>query len=144
MPALKALRASAWTLFLMGLAHLAGHLTSLKEISSPSDDKMRALVAAMNGYVVPDYVDGRSFMSMYQGFSLMMAAMPLLIAALVLTSCSLLKDDPAGLRRVARMHAGGMLVLSVIAANYFILPPTIFLLVAFGLAAFALARLRKA
>jgi hypothetical protein len=144
MNAVKALRASAWTLFLMGVAHLIGHLVGLKDLTSPPDEKTRSLVAAMNGYILPDYQVSRSMMSIYQGFSLMLSATSLMIGSLVIVASSILKDNPQALRRFARIHLGGLFVLSVISVNYLITPPTTFLLVAFGLAAFATARLRKA
>jgi hypothetical protein len=128
----------------MGVAHLIGYFVSLKDLTNPTDEKARALVAAMNGYLLPDFPVGRSVMSLYQGFNLMMSAMALMIGSLVIVASSILKDNPQALRRFARIHLGGMFVLSVISVNYFITPPTTFLLVAFGLAAFATARLRKA
>ena len=63
------------------------------------------------------------------------------LAALVLMAIRLMKEDPVQLRRFTRIYLAGTFVLSVISIKYFILPPTVFLLVAFGLAAFALARL---
>ena len=140
----RAIRWSAWTLFAMGAAQLLVHIQTMSQFGSPPDDRTRAIYMAMNGYTVPDFPIERSILSRYFGYSLMMAATSLLIAALVLVAVKSMQEDRPALRRLARMYLAGLLVLTVISVNYFIWPPTIFLLVSFGLAAFALAGFRKA
>lgn len=144
MPYLKALRASAWTLFAMGLLHLVGHLTSVRSFTNPPDDATRVLARSMMEYVVKDFPVDRSVASLYFGFSLFFSAGSMLIGALILLCLGPLGEMPAVLRRVTRAYAAGLLVLTAISVNYFIWPPTVCLLVAFGFAALAMAGLRKA
>jgi hypothetical protein len=141
--ALKALNSSAWFLFAMGLFHIAGHLKGRSDMANPADAKTRQLVEIMRGYVIPDFPIERSMLAVYEGLSLVMSVLSILVSALVLIAAAELKDGPKSLRRLARMYTAGLLVFTVISVNYFVWPPTIFLLVSFGLAAFALARLRK-
>ena len=138
------LRVSAWTLFAMGVAHTLGHIAGLKDFRAPSDEKTRVLVTAMNGYMVGSEPAIRSMTSLYLGFSLFLAATSMIIAALVLVAAKSCYNDSVSLRRVTRIYLGGLLILSAISVNYFIWPPTIFLLSAFGFAARAMALLRKA
>ena len=77
------------------------------------------------------------------GYSIFLAAATIIIAALVLMAIRLMKDDADQLRRFTRIYLAGTFVMTVISVRYFVLAPTILLLVAFGLAAFAMARLRK-
>lgn len=140
----RAIRWSAWTLFAMGVSQLIVHIQTMSQLGNPPDERARGLYLAMNAYTVPDFPIERSILSRYFGYSLMMAATSLLIAALVLVAVKSMENDPQALRRLARMYLGGLLVLSIISVNYFIWPPTIFLLVSFGFAAFALAGFRKA
>ena len=128
----------------MGAAQLLAHFQTLSQFGNPADERTRALYLAMNAYTMADFPIERSILSRYFGYSLAMAAATLLVAALVLVAVKAMQNDPAALRRLARIYAGGLLVLTVISMNYFIWPPTVFLLVSFGLAALALARFRKA
>lgn len=139
----RAIRWSAWTLFVTGVSQLLVHLQTISQLGSPPSEKASAVYQAMSAYTVPDFPVERSILSRYFGYSLMMAATCLLVAALVLVAVKAMENDPQVLRRFARMYTGGLLVLTVISINYFIWPPTVFLLVSFGLAAFALARFRK-
>ena len=144
MAAIKALRASAWTLFAMGVAHLFGHLLGHYQMNNSPDPKIRALVAAMQGFNVDEFPIRRNILEIYNGLSISLAAFAMIAAALVLISAQALKDNPEALRRLVRVYLAGTFVLTVIAVQYFVWPPTVFLLVSFGLAAFSLARLRKA
>ncbi len=144
MPDTRALRWSAWTLFVMALAHLLGHILTLRTFASPQDPKDAALVQAMSAYVLPGVPAGRSFLDLYVGFSVFYSAACATIAGIVLMAVSGLKNDAAALRRLARIYLAGLLALTIISVRYFPMPPTIFQLVAFGLGAFGLARLRKA
>ena len=99
---------------------------------------------AMMGYSVKDFPIDRTVASLYFGFSLFFSASSMLLGALLLLTATALKDQPAKLRPVVRAYTAGMLVLVAVSMNYFIWPPTVCLLVAFGLAAFSMARLRKA
>lgn len=127
----------------MGGAHLLGHVNSMRDMQQPADEASRALYAAMRAYTVHDVPFDRTVMSLYLGFSLTYTAMCLLIAGLVLVAAKALNDHPAGLRTFARMYLAGLFTFTVISMQYFIWPPTVFLLVALGLAAFGVARLRK-
>ena len=142
--ALKVLRASAWFLFTLGLFHIVGHLKGRADMANAADAKTRQLVEVMRGYVVPDFPIERSVMAIHEGLSLAMSLLSMMVAALVLVSASELKERPEALRRLARLYAAGLLVFTVVSVNYFVWPPTVFLLVSFGLAVFALARFRKA
>jgi hypothetical protein len=144
MPYLRSLRASAWTLFVMGILHLFGHLQGTRAFTSPPDEATRSLAQTMMRYSVNDYPIDRSIASIYLGFSLFFSAAALVIGALVLLSATALRENPKGLRPIVRTYTGGLLVLTAISVNYFVWPPTICLLIAFGLAAFALVGLRKA
>lgn len=144
MQAPLSLRVSAWVLFAMGLTHTVGHIAGLKEWKSPSDEKTRVLVTTMNTYMLGDWPVDRSMTSIYLGFSLVMAATPMMIAAIILVASRALQDNRPNLRRLTRIYLAGLLILSAISVNYFVWPPTIFLLTAFGLAAWAMAGLRKA
>lgn len=141
---LRALRASAWTLFTMGILHLIGHLSGVRSFTNPPDEAMRTLAQTMMGYSVKDFPIDRSAASLYWGFSLFFSAYSMMIGALVLLVASALQDQPRALRPIVRAYTGGLLVSSAVATNYFVWPPTVCLLVAFGLGAFSLARLRKA
>lgn len=131
-------------MFALGAAQLLVHIQTISQLGNPPDERAHAVYMAMNAYTVPDFPIQRTILSRYFGYSLMMAATTLLVAALVLAAVRSMQNDPAALRRLARLYVGGLLVLTIISINYFIWPPTIFLLVSFGLAAFALARFRKA
>ncbi|MGJ5819207.1 LIC_13387 family protein [Paludibaculum fermentans] len=144
MQAPLSLRVSAWVLFAMGLAHTLGHIAGLKEWRTPPDERTRILVTTMNNYMVGSSPVDRSVTSIYLGFSLVVAATPMMMAALVLVASKALQEDRPNLRRLTRIYLAGLLVLSAISINYFIWPPTIFLLTAFGFAAWAMAGLRKA
>ncbi|MBI4889862.1 MAG: hypothetical protein HY821_04495 [Acidobacteria bacterium] len=137
------LRASAWTLFLMGCLHIMGHLTGARAFTNPPDEPTRAIAKAMMGYTVRDFPIDRTIASLYFGFSLTFSAFSLLAGALVLLTSTALKDDLPALRPILRAYTGGLLVLTAISMNYFIWPPTICMLVAFGFAALAMARLRR-
>jgi hypothetical protein len=144
MPYFRTLRASAWTMFTMGVLHLLGHWNSARAFTQPPDEPTKALVAAMMGYVVKDLPVDRTAASLYLGFSLFFSAASMLLGALVLLAATALQDQPAKLRPLVRAYAAGLLVLVAVSMNYFIWPPTVCLLVALGLAAFSMARLRKA
>lgn len=139
----RALRWSAWTLFAMGVGHMVSHIVGLGDLVNPKDEATRAAVVAMKNQIVSDPMGDRSMLEFYLGFSIFLAAATIIIAALVLMAIRLMKDDAAQLRRFARIYLAGTFVMTVISIKYFILAPTVFLLVAFGLAAFATARLRK-
>lgn len=141
---IRALRASAWTLFTMGILHLLGHLTGVRAFTSPPDDPTRALAQAMMGYSVKDFPIDRSVASLYWGFSLYFSAGSMLIGALVLLCATALKDQPKALRPVVRAYVAGMLVTTAISINYFVWPPSVCLLIAFGFGALSLLGLRKA
>ncbi|WP_407674038.1 LIC_13387 family protein [Paludibaculum fermentans] len=144
MQAPLSLRVSAWVLFAMGLAHTLGHIALLKQWRTPPDQKTHVLVTTMNTFMLGDYPIDRSMTSIYLGFSLFVAATPMMMAALVLVASKAMQDDRPNLRRLTRIYLSGLLVLSAISINYFVWPPTIFLLTAFGFAAWAMAGLRKA
>lgn len=127
----------------MGVAQLLVHLQTISQLGNPPSDRAVAVYQAMNAYTVPDFPVARSILSRYFGYSLMMAATCLLVAALILVAVKAMENDMPALRRFTRMYTGGLLVLTIISINYFIWPPTVFLLVSFGLAAFALAGFRK-
>lgn len=144
MQAPLSLRVSAWVLFAMGLAHTLGHIAALKEWKNPPDERTRVLVTTMNNYTLGDFPVDRSMTSIYLGFSLFIAATPMMLAAIMLVASKALEDDRPNLRRLTRIYLAGLLVLSAISVNYFVWPPTLFLLTAFGFAAWAMAGLRKA
>jgi len=127
-----ALRASAWTLFITGILHLIGHVSSARSFTNPADDATRNLARVMMDYTVPDFPVARSMASLYLGMSLCFSAFCLILGAMVVIFCSILKDNSAALRRVTRMYLAGLLVLTAISVNYFVWPPTVCLLVAFG------------
>jgi len=102
------------------------------------------MAAAMNGYVLPDFPIARSMTSIYLGLSVMFTTVALLAGAIMVMVAKALADQPKVLRPIARMYLAGLLVMTIISVNYFIWPPTVCLLVSLGLAAFAIARLRKA
>ena len=141
---LRALRASAWTLFVLGVLHLLGHLQGTRAFTSPPDEATRTLAQTMLRFSVKDFPVDRSIASLYLGFSLFFSAASLLIGALVLLCATALRDNPAALRPLVRAYLGGLLVLTAISVNYFVWPPTICLLAAFGFAALAMLGLRKA
>lgn len=141
---LRALRASAWTLFVMGVFHLVGHATGFRSFSNPPDEPARVLAKTMTGYTVTDFPIDRSVASLYWGFSLFFSAASILIAALILIGAKAMQDRPAALRPMARVYTGGLLVVTAISINYFVWPASICLLVSFGFGALALAGLRKA
>ncbi|GEM_PF-2532661 len=141
---LRAFRASAWTLFATGILHLMGHVKGARDFTNPPDEATHALARAMMGHLIPDFPVARSVASIYLGFSLSFSAFALILGALIVILCSELKDNPSSLRRFARIYLAGLLILTVISVNYFIWPPTICLLVAFGFGAVALAGLRRA
>lgn len=144
MPHLRVLRASAWTLFITGVLHLMGHLNGVRAFTNPPDEQTRSIARAMMGYSVKDFPIDRTIASLYFGFSLFFSASSMLLGALVLLAATALRAQPAALRPLVRAYTAGLLVLVVVSMNYFIWPPTVCLLVAFGCAAFALERLRKA
>lgn len=121
-----------------------GHLTSVRSFANPPDEPARALARAMMGYTVKDFPIDRTVASLYFGFSLYFSASSMLIGALILLCVSALKDQPKALRPVVRAYVAGLLVAAAISVNYFIWPPTVCLLIAFGFGALALAGLRKA
>lgn len=140
----RAIRWSAWTLFFIGAQQMLLHIRTMTLLGAPPDERTDAIYKAMNAYTVADFPIPRSILSRYFGYSLLMAAMCLLVAALVLVTVKSMQNDREGLRRLARIYTGGLLVLTVISMSYFIWPHTVFFLVSFGLAAFALAGFRKA
>lgn len=127
----------------MGVVHTLGHIAGLRDFRTPPDEKTKLLVTTMNSYMVGSAPAIRSMTSLYLGFSLVFASTAMIIAALILVSTKALQNDPANLRRICRIYLGGLLVLSAISVNYFIWPPTIFLLAAFGFAAWSMAKMRK-
>lgn len=127
----------------MAFAHLLGHLSTLKELRAPSDEPTRQLFSVMNGYLLKDIPFDRSLMSIYLGLSLCFTIFCLLVAGLMLTATKALAHQPEPLRRLARMYLAGVFTLTVISMAYFIWQPTVLCLVALGLAAFGMARLRK-
>jgi hypothetical protein len=129
---------------LAGLLHLLGHLRAIGILTYPSDEKTRSLASSMLGYSMPDFPIARSIASLYLGLSLAFSALMLLLGAVIILVAVALADRPAALRSITRIYLAGLLVLNVISINYFVWPPTVCLLVAFGLTAFAMARLRKA
>jgi hypothetical protein len=128
----------------MGLAHTIGHIASLKEWKNPPDERTRILITTMTNYTLGDFPVDRSMTSIYLGFSLFVAATPMMLAAIILVASKALQEDRPNLRRLTRIYLAGLLVLSAISVNYFVWPPTLFLLTAFGFAAWAMAGLRKA
>lgn len=143
MSSIRALRASAWTLFIMGILHLLGHLTGVRSFTNPPDEPTRVLARTMMGYTVNDFPIDRSMASLYWGYSLFFSAASMLIGALILLCVSALKDRPQALRAVVRAYVAGLLVTAAISMNYFVWPPTVCLLVAIGFGALAMLGLRK-
>ena len=144
MPYIRALRASAWTLFTMGILHLLGHLRGVHSFTNPPDEATRALAQAMMGFSVKDYPVDRTVASLYWGFSLFFSVASMLLGALVLLTTTALKEQPRALRPMARAYTAGLLVMTAISTNYFVWPPTLCLLAAFGFGAMSIAGLRKA
>jgi len=140
----RALRWSAWTLFVMGVGHMVAHMVGLGALANPQDDTTRAVVVALKNRITHDPMAERCMLEFYLGYSIFLAAATIIIAALVLMAIRLMKDDADQLRRFTRIYLAGTFVMAVISVRYFVLAPTILLLVAFGLAAFAMARFRKA
>lgn len=136
----RLLQYSAWVLILMGLAHLAGHISGMKEMTSPPDEKTRVLVEAMRNYRLPDWPVERTVEGLYAGFSLSMSGYAIFVGALLLVGLKAAGDDAGALRRLAIVMSAGTAILLAISMIYFILPPTTFLLVAFVLAAAGAAR----
>lgn len=130
-------------MFAMGVGHMMSHIVGLGDLVNPKDEPTRAAVVAMKNRILSDPMGERSMLEFHLGFSIFLSAATIIIAALVLMGIRLMKEDTGQLRRFARIYLAGTFVMTVISIKYFILAPTVFLLVAFGLAAFATAQLRK-
>lgn len=128
-------KASATVLMLMGIAHLFGHFQGLSRLADPVEERDRVLASTMRAYEFVDAAGTHSVLDLYLGFSLTMSALALTVGAMMWLAAS----SPQA-RRVGTVYVAGLAIMTAVSARYFILPPTVFLLVALGLGLAAVAR----
>ena len=115
-----------WTMILMGLAHLAGHIHGHTAEHSAEEQKV---LDAMEG--LPLGAPGSTTLAdIFSGFSLTFTVLSLLIGALALILLRPPSDRPGILRPVRILLVGFLGIETILSAIWFLPPPTVFLAVA--------------
>ena len=128
-------KASASILMLMGVAHLFGHYQGLSRLANSTEERDRVLASSMRAYKFEESSGTHSVLDLYLGFSLAMSVLALTLGSMMWAAAA-----SSQARRIGAVYVAGLVTMTAISVIYFILPPTVFLVVALALGIAAITR----